>query len=67
MDYFSLTTAGNAIDFGNLTQGTQRAAGLANSIRGVVGGGEDSANPSDVFSTSQLPPLGTPLILAIFH
>ena len=39
MDVFSLTSQGNAIDFGTLVQSQSQAASVSNSIRGIVAGG----------------------------
>jgi len=42
MDYISISTTGNAIDFGNLTVARPDPAGCADSSRGVVAGGSNS-------------------------
>ena len=39
MDVFSLTSQGNTVDFGTLTQDQSQAAGASSSIRGIVAGG----------------------------
>ncbi len=39
MDVFSLTSQGNAIDFGTLAQSQNQAGSVSNSIRGIVAGG----------------------------
>ena len=44
MDVFSLTSHGNAIDFGNLAQDTNQAGSVSNSIRGIVAGGGPGGN-----------------------
>ena len=43
MDYITITTAGNASSFGNLTVARYALAGVSNGIRGVFGGGYISA------------------------
>lgn len=39
IDYITIQSAGNAIDFGDLLANTQRATGTSDATRGVVGGG----------------------------
>jgi hypothetical protein len=39
MDYITIATTGNAIDFGDLTVARESAAGVSNGTRGVTGGG----------------------------
>ena len=39
MEVFSLTSQGNAIDFGTLAQSQREAGSVSNSIRGIVAGG----------------------------
>ena len=46
IDYVSISTLGDAQDFGNLSAGRRWSAACASSTRGVWGGGEDG--PSDV-------------------
>jgi hypothetical protein len=40
VDYFTIATLGNAIDFGNLTTSTSEFGGCASSTRGIFMGGE---------------------------
>ena len=47
MAYITIATAGNAIDFGDLTAARQEGGGFSNSVRGGVGGG-GVPSPSDV-------------------
>ena len=42
IDYITIATLGNAVDFGDLTVGRLFAASCSNSIRGVMGGGNVS-------------------------
>ncbi len=47
----SITSSGNATDFGNLTQATDLPAGACSSTRGVIGGGNNaSPNVTDVIA-----------------
>ena len=39
IDYVTITTLGNAIDFGDMGTATNRPGGLANSVRGLISGG----------------------------
>ena len=39
IDFISISTLGDALDFGNLSAGKQRMAPVANSIRGILAGG----------------------------
>ena len=39
IDYVTITTLGNAIDFGDMGAATNRPGGLANSVRGLISGG----------------------------
>jgi hypothetical protein len=43
IDFVTITTAGNATDFGNLVTADQQAGGTANSIRGINLGGRQPA------------------------
>ena len=38
MDYFTIPTTGNAVDFGNLTAATAQGGGCSSSTRGIFGG-----------------------------
>jgi hypothetical protein len=40
MQYISISTRGNAVDFGNLVSGRENTGALSNGTRGVIGGGE---------------------------
>ena len=42
IDYVTISSAGNATDFGNLTAGTYKGAGTGSTTRGLVGGGQVS-------------------------
>jgi hypothetical protein len=39
MDYITIATTGNAVDFGDLTVARHNLAGVSNATRGVFGGG----------------------------
>jgi len=39
LSYVNVSTTGNAVDFGDLTQGRSSTGGLSSSTRGVIGGG----------------------------
>jgi hypothetical protein len=39
IQYYNITTTGNAVDFGDLNYSPTRAAGLSNGTRAVIGGG----------------------------
>ena len=43
IDYVSISSMGNAFDFGDLTAGRRAVAGLGNQTRGIISGGADSA------------------------
>ena len=45
IDYVTISTTGNAIDFGDLTDRTSRSSGCGNSTRGIMGGGR---NPTTI-------------------
>ena len=47
IDYITIATEGNAIDFGDLTSATSHGSGLGNSIRGLFAGGS-SPNKTNV-------------------
>ena len=49
IDYITIATEGNAIDFGDLAAATVQASGLSNSIRGCFAGGS-SPNKTNVIS-----------------
>lgn len=48
IDQFSISSTGNATDFGDLTVSRGELAGLSSSTRGVFGGGQVSGGHSDV-------------------
>jgi hypothetical protein len=48
IDYVTIASLGDAIDFGNLSAATQFNAAVSNSIRGVFAGGQDPAATNDV-------------------
>ena len=39
IDYVTIASEGNAVDFGDLTTGTRTAGGVSSSTRGIIGGG----------------------------
>ena len=41
IDYVTIASLGDAIDFGDLTEGVFAATGLSNSIRGIFAGGNN--------------------------
>jgi hypothetical protein len=47
MDYITIATLGNAIDFGNLTTGRD-GTGVASTTRGCFGGGNDGSNSLNI-------------------
>jgi len=47
MDYITIDTTGNAIDFGDLTVGRYSPAGLSSETRGVIFGGNISGNSTN--------------------
>ena len=49
IDYITIATEGNAIDFGDLAAATSHGSGLGNSIRGLFAGGS-SPNKTNVIS-----------------
>ena len=51
IDYITIATAGNALDFGDLSSGRQDAHSCASSTRGLFGGG-DSNNRIDFVTIS---------------
>jgi hypothetical protein len=48
IDYVTIATTGNAIDFGDLTQARMEFAACSSSTRGVFGGGERTGGNSNV-------------------
>ena len=51
IDYITISTTGDAQDFGDLTDKVSRSGGLSNATRGVVGGGRSpSTNPIDTIN-----------------
>jgi hypothetical protein len=48
IDYVTIATTGNALDFGDLTVARGRMGSVSSSVRGVVGGGEGSPADSNV-------------------
>ena len=48
MDYVTIASTGNAINFGDLTVARGRMGSVCSSVRGVVGGGEGSPADSNV-------------------
>jgi len=51
IDYITISTTGDAQDFGDLTDNVSRSGGLSNATRGVVGGGRSpSTNPIDTIN-----------------
>ena len=44
IDSISITTIGNAVDFGDLTRSTTSTSGTGNKIRAFVGGGDPQVN-----------------------
>ena len=48
LDYVTIATTGNALDFGDLTVARGRMGSVCSSVRGVVGGGEGSPADSNV-------------------
>ena len=43
IQFITISSKGNAVNFGSLTQGRRVSAGSANNVRGVFGGGDDGA------------------------
>ena len=43
IQFIIISSKGNAVNFGSLTQGRRVSAGSANNVRGVFGGGDDGA------------------------
>ena len=56
MDYVTISTTGNATDFGDLTVGRGYLAGLSDGQRGVIGGGRDfsASHPSPAHVVSDV-------------
>ena len=48
IDYFTIASAGNATDFGDLTITNQYLAGVAGTTRGIFAGGQPSGSYTDV-------------------
>jgi len=48
MDYVTIASTGNALDFGDLTVARGRIGSVCSSVRGVLGGGELTPGDSDV-------------------
>ena len=43
IEYFTMASTGNTIDFGDLTRGTNACSALATSTRGITAGGSTSS------------------------
>ena len=43
IQFITISSKGNAVNFGSLTQGRRVSAGSANNVRGVFGGGDDGS------------------------
>jgi hypothetical protein len=48
IDYVTIATTGNAIDFGDLTVARQQLAGCSSETRGLFGGGNVSGNSQNI-------------------
>lgn len=46
IEYVTISSTGNAVDFGDTFENGQRQNGASNSVRGVFAGGYNSSNPS---------------------
>tara|TARA_B100000963_G_scaffold183020_1_gene159108 strand:+ start:906 stop:1967 length:1062 start_codon:yes stop_codon:yes gene_type:complete len=46
IDFITIATTGNAIDFGDMSQNTAAPAGSSNSIRGLIAGGAENLIPA---------------------
>jgi len=59
IDYITISTTGNAQDFGDLTDKVSRSGGLSNSTRGVVGGGRNASdNPINTINFTTIATTG---------
>ena len=58
IDYVTMASLGDAIDFGNLTQARWLTASTSNLIRGVWGGGYTGSAESDVIDYITIASLG---------
>ena len=59
IDYITISTTGNAQDFGDTTDKVSRSGGLSNATRGVVGGGRNpSTNPIDTINFTTIATTG---------
>ena len=54
MDYFTLASAGNGVDFGNLTASRWYCRGVSSSTRGVVSGGSNAQTTMDYVEIATL-------------
>ena len=54
IDYVTISTAGNAIDFGDLNTATHVAAATASNTRAIVGGGSPSTEEIQYFGMASL-------------
>ena len=59
IDYITISTTGNAQDFGDTTDKIARSGGLSSATRGVVGGGRNpSTNPVDTINFTTIATTG---------
>ena len=59
LDYFQISTTGNASDYGDLTQTFLNGASASSATRGVVGGGTaDNSNAHNVIESYEMASLG---------
>ena len=54
MDYVTIATIGNAINFGNLTLGRETPAGVSSYTRGVIGGGITSSASAEYITIATI-------------
>lgn len=54
IDYVTIATLGNSIDFGDLTSSRDSSSGCSNSIRGLFGGGRSITNLIDYITIATL-------------
>ena len=52
IDFVTIGTTGNALDFGNLTKGRGIAAGLSSATRGLIGAGQNPGTTSSIDAIS---------------
>ena len=61
IEYVTMTSLGDSIDFGDLTDNRRRGSGLSNSVRGIFAGGYGSPGNVNIIDYVSISTLGNAL------